>query len=242
MDTSQRKQQRHLVPIASYIPNLMGYTRIALAFWGLYESQQQNHHHHHHHSGHATRATYIWVASASLDLFDGMMARKLNQCSQLGVLLDIAADNILRTCFWMAAAVSTSSAKENASSVWLLMIATLIVSLEWITMICTQLHASSNSDHWKTCRSSDPWLIQRIFANNFRTPLGVLCIGGLFGSGFMAYAQTQPELVAMIPFFFVLRNLAFVGRAITMMAELWLCRDYLSLVIANDESIRSVRT
>jgi hypothetical protein len=194
-----------------------------LAFWGLYETQQS----------HPVLASWIWVTSASLDLLDGMAARQLDQCSQLGVLLDIAADNLLRTCFWMAASAASTKDDGNGAAA-LLLVSTLIISLEWITMICTQLHAATSSDHWKNCRTRDPWWIQLIFANNFKTPQGTLCIGGLFGSGFMAYAQTQPVLVNSIPYFRFLRNLAFVGRGITMLAELWLCGGYLSHIVAKD--------
>jgi phosphatidylglycerophosphate synthase len=225
--------KRH-VPVALYVPNLMGYARVILAFGGLYIAQQQP-------PQRAVDASWIWLASASLDLLDGMMARLLNQCSQFGVLLDIAADNLLRTCFWMAAAVSASSTATDAdnqstssSVVSLTMVATMIVSLEWTTMICTQLHASTCSAHWKECRQHDPWWIQAIFANNFKSPLGVLCIGGLFGSGYMAWAQTQPELITAIPYFYVLRNAAFVGRGVTMVVEVWLCCGYLAHVIAQD--------
>jgi phosphatidylglycerophosphate synthase len=206
----------------------MGYARILLAFWGLAVS-----------ISHPALASWIWLGSASLDLFDGMVARCLNQCSQLGVLLDIAADNLLRTSFWMAAVVASASWHvgdgQGNHVIATLLVATFIVSLEWITMVCTQLHATTAGDHWKQCRGYDPWWIQAIFANNFKTPLGVLCIGGLFGSGFMTYAQTKSELVSAIPWFYVLRNLSFAGRCITMVAELWLCGGYLSHVIAKDE-------
>jgi CDP-diacylglycerol--inositol 3-phosphatidyltransferase len=212
------------LPVLLYLPNLLGYARILLAFWGLYESQQHR----------PIHASWIWVTSASLDLFDGMAARLLDQCSQLGVLLDIAADNLLRTCFWMAAVASTCATSGGRSNITVLLLSTWIISLEWTTMICTQLHAATSSDHWKYCRTNDPWWIQRIFANNFKTPQGVLCIGGLFAAGYMAYAQTQPILVTAIPCFYVFRNVAFLGRGITMMAELWLCGGYLYHVVAKD--------
>ncbi|KAG7363786.1 phosphatidylglycerophosphate synthase [Nitzschia inconspicua] len=226
--------RRLAVPL--YVPNLMGYTRILLAFWGLYESQ----------TGCPILASWIWLLSASLDLLDGIVARRFDQCSALGVLLDIAADNILRTCLWMAASLSSISTSDdknnNKSSMVLVMIATAIISLEWITMICTQLHAASvttttSSRHWKDGRTrQDPWWIRLIFANGFRTPLGVLCIGGLFGSGYLAYAQSQPQLATMIPHFVVFRNVSFIGRGVAMLAELWLCGRYLSHVIANDDA------
>jgi cytochrome P450/phosphatidylglycerophosphate synthase len=229
---------KDFLPIPLYVPNLLGYARIILSFWGLAIAQS-----------HPVRCTVIWVISASLDLFDGMLARLLNQTSSLGVLLDIAADNILRTAFWMAAIMASSSRSTIApltstttTTTFMTPSAVLItscclVSLEWFTMVCTQLHSKAGGDdgtHWKACRQNDPKFIQLIFANNFRSPLGVLCIYGLFTSGFVVYASHYSVLVEMIPFFNILLCLAVIGRLITMVAEIWLCSGYLSMVIAQD--------
>lgn len=218
------------VPVVLYVPNLLGYARIIFAYVGLYYAET-----------HPIQASWIWILSASLDLIDGILARRLNQTSSLGVLLDIAADNVLRTTLWIAAATTaTSSSSSFPSGVpppyYLYgMMACIVVSLEWITMVCTQLHAVQDGGaHWKTTREGDPWWIKACFANNFKSPLGVLCIGGLFGSGYMAYASRRKVLVEAIPFFDVLFYLSMVGRGMTMLAELWLCAGYLSLVVERD--------
>jgi hypothetical protein len=104
-------------------------------------------------------------------------------------------------------------------------------------MLCTQLHSKAGEDdggHWKACRQNDPTFIQSIFANNFRSPLGVICIYGLFASGYVVYARNYPVLVDHIPFFDWLFYLAIIGRSITMIAEIWLCSGYLSMIIAQD--------
>ena len=64
------------LPIHLYIPNLLGYARIILAFVGLHLSDTQ-----------PGAAVVTWIFSATLDLFDGILARKLDQCSKLGVLV-----------------------------------------------------------------------------------------------------------------------------------------------------------
>jgi CDP-diacylglycerol--inositol 3-phosphatidyltransferase len=206
------------IPVVLYVPNLLGYTRILLAFVGLYLAPTN-----------PIEASIVWLLSASLDLIDGISARALNQCSSLGVLLDISADNILRTAFWLAAASSSSS-----SAPWYRLAAGLVISLEWATMLCTQLHASQEGAHWKTTREQDPGWIKAIFADNFRTPLGTLCIGGLSGSGYMAYASGEEVLVRTIPCFQFLMYLCFFGRGVAMLAELWLCSGYLALVVERD--------
>lgn len=202
------------VPVAFYIPNLLGYARILLSFVGLHFS-----------STNPTLAAGIWIFSASLDLIDGILARALNQTSSLGILLDIIADNILRTSLWIAA---------SAADPFCRLVGCMIVSLEWITMISTQLHASQSGIHWKASREQDPWLIKKIFANNFRTPIGIWCIYGLFGSAIFAYAKQHHELVEMIPFFTLWKYLAYSGRLISLFVESWLVVGYLGLVIERD--------
>jgi phosphatidylglycerophosphate synthase len=219
------------IPVVWYVPNLLGYARILLALVGLYLS-----------STNPVTTSIVWLLSASLDLVDGIVARSLNQCSTFGVLVDIIADNILRTAFWLAAATASSKSSSSSSSSsswgagWVQVVAVLIISLEWTTMVCTQLHTSQEDggQHWKVTRDHDPFWIRAIFANNFKSVWGTVCIGGLFGSGYMAYASNEDVLVQSIPYFYPLLYVSFFGRGVTMLAELWLCSGYLSLVIERD--------
>jgi hypothetical protein len=105
------------------------------------------------------------------------------------------------------------------------------------------LHANTNT-HWKEVAGDDdiPWWIQAIFVNNFKSPLGILCIGGLFGSGFMAFASAHSVLVDAIPYFHTLKYTFFFGRAISFLAELWLCRRYLTIVIRIDQENANLST
>lgn len=204
------------LPVPLYVPNLLGYARILLAFAGLHFSATNS-----------RLAVSIWIVSASLDLIDGILARALNQTSSLGILLDIAADNILRTTTWIAAAVADPSHQ---------LIACLVVSLEWTTMISTQLHATQSGSHWKSTREEDPWFLKAIFANNFRTPLGTWCIYGLFCSGLFVYASQKTELIEMLPYFHWWKYLAYFGRGISAIVEVWMIRGYLSLVVEKDNA------
>ncbi len=202
------------LPVVFYIPNVLGYFRIVLAFWGLHVS-----------SNRPLLALGIWIVSASLDLVDGILARVLNQASSLGVLLDIAADNILRSTIWIGVVATDPSYR---------LVACLVITLEWTTMIATQLHATQSGTHWKATREKDPWVIKSIFANNFRTPLGTWCIYGLFSSSMFAYASQHKELMTMVPFFLFWKYLAYSGRLISILAEVWLTLGYLNLVIERD--------
>lgn len=212
------------LPVALYIPNLLGYLRIILAFVGIWYA-----------SAEPGKALVIWIFSASLDLIDGILARKLQQTSSLGVLLDIAADNILRTVSWVAAAMaSVSNDSGTGDSRWVVLAACLLISLEWTTMVCTQLHTTQSGNHWKGSREKDPWLIQAIFANGFKTPLGSLCVYGLFGSSLFAFGTNYQHICDIVPYIRFWEYSCYTGRAISLLAEVWLVLSYISLVIEKD--------
>lgn len=200
--------------VALYIPNLLGYARIISAFIALHFS-----------TTHPQLAVGTWIFSASLDLIDGILARVLNQCSSLGVLLDIVADNVLRTTIWVAAGTTDQ----------LRFIACVMISLEWCTMLSTQLHAAQSGNHWKLARENDPWIVQAIFANNFRSPLGIWTIYGLFCAGLFAYMTPHKERFEMIPNFDIFKYLAYSGRILCSLVEIRLTLGYLGLVIEQDK-------
>ncbi len=117
-------------------------------------------------------ALVVFALSALGDLLDGYAARKLNQQSHLGVLLDVVADNTLRSCVWFAAALLDAR---------IALPALLFLSLEWLTLLSSQLVAQKDGGrHWKRQRAADPWVVRYFFSDNFRNPLGVVGIGGLF--------------------------------------------------------------
>jgi CDP-alcohol phosphatidyltransferase len=215
------------IPVVLFIPNLLGYVRIVLAFVGLFYSATD-----------PVVAVAVWTTSGFLDLVDGILARALNQRSSFGVVLDIAADNILRTAAWVAvAAVSLSEGPPYMGS-----LACFIICLEWTTMVSTQVYAAESSEHWKDARTNDPWVIQAYFRNNFRNPLGGLGIYGLFFANIGAYGSYHPILYENIPFYYTFMYAAFLGRFLSMTIEIWFCCSYLSFIIANDEKARQQHT
>jgi phosphatidylglycerophosphate synthase len=202
------------LPVALYVPNVLCYARIVLAFVGLQFAPTR-----------PVTAVTIWIVSATLDLIDGPLARILNQTSSFGVLLDIAADNILRSCVWVAVAAANPS---------YLSVSCFVLCLEWTTMVATQVHASSHTMHWKEARQNDPWFVQLFFVNNFRNPLGALGVFGLFAANLFAYGAQFGLLVDSIPFFNLWMSIAFIGRGLSMFVELWLCKDYIFYVLEQD--------
>ena len=254
-------------PIVLYIPNLMCYLRIILAFIGLYYSllQQQittpqgtitiriatstdtEATQHNPSPDVILKAIYIWLFSQSLDFFDGIIARKLNQCSNVGILLDIIADNILRTTTWIAAIIISSASlcisdTSNPSTssffffggayynIIIIIVGTFIICIEWITLLCTQLHSKEGGGkHWKSNRENDPWFIRQVFKNNFKNPLGSLVLYGLYGSSLFVYGSNYYILYNHIPYFDLLKYTAYIGRCLAMFVEVYLCSNYFQL-------------
>ena len=216
-------------PVALFIPNLLGYLRIVLSFFGLnYALQSQ-----------PNTALNIWIVAALLDMIDGMAARILNQCSEFGVLLDIIADNTLRTTIWIAAIIEAMKSGNDMSSIGICVWVS-IICLEWLTMFCTQ--SKEDDTHWKDMEGDDtPFFVKLIFTNNFRGA-GTFAIYGLFVApigSYVSYVADQTWLVNVFAEDY-LANLvlvAYVGRFTTIMVELWICKKFMKDVIAEEPVI-----
>jgi CDP-diacylglycerol--inositol 3-phosphatidyltransferase len=222
------------LPVAFYVPNLICYARILTALIALYVSSDT-----------PVLAVQIWIVSATLDLIDGPLARLLDQCSSLGILLDICADNILRTSGWIAS-VQASAANSSSLHGTVTVVACMIISLEWWTTICTQLLSihDERRGHWKDRRHEQNWLVSSVFNNNFKNPLGMLVMYGLFSANLWTYGRFHAELYENIPLFEVWMYVAYAGRGVSMLVEVWLCQRYFLVVIKQDqdESIRGKQT
>ena len=208
-----------------YIPNLIGYVRLLLLFAGIFFLQ-------------AAPWVFVtcWSTSCILDFFDGYYARKFNQCSRFGILLDIICDNTARSMMWIAAALVNPT---------LFPVASTVVILEWVTFVCTQLAANNKQQHWKKLEIENkkttlttkteqlPSFVVYFFSNNFLNPLGMLGIGGLFGCPFLLYVRGA-ELWAFTTEWNVLLYVIICGRVLSAVIEIYFCSCYLTNVV-NDE-------
>ena len=75
-------------PTMLTIPNILTFARLLLVPCFLFASMR----------GMYVAAFVIFVTAAVTDILDGMIARRLNQRSRLGALLDPAADKTLMVC------------------------------------------------------------------------------------------------------------------------------------------------
>lgn len=64
-----------------YVPNLIGYSRVIFALLSLYFMKW-----------HPKYCTFLYCLSCLLDALDGQAARRLNQTSQFGAILDMVTD------------------------------------------------------------------------------------------------------------------------------------------------------
>ncbi|TFJ80297.1 hypothetical protein NSK_008440 [Nannochloropsis salina CCMP1776] len=117
-------------------------------------------------------ALVVFLSAGALDLLDGVAARRMKQCSRLGALLDVVADNVLRGCMWVSSALLDARTALPAL---------ICISVEWLTLLASQLlQHREQGRHWKKLRASDPWIVRYFFSNNFRNVLGVYGVGSLF--------------------------------------------------------------
>jgi phosphatidylglycerophosphate synthase len=261
--TSQQRRHQQFVssswPVILYIPNLLGYLRIMLAFRGLHYALHSR----------QSKALNMWIGAALLDMLDGIAARWMNQCSEFGILLDIVADNILRTIIWSSCIMEISNnnaASNDGSSFDCVFAAVVIICLEWITMFCSQSSAAARTkqqtkdeySHWKDAKRritnidkkkvlSPPFWVQAVFANNFRTIPGIFAIYGLFVAPFSTYVwyadsmtkETWPTQLFSEQVLLFLIYMSYAGRFLSAMVELWLCYEYLNGVIERDSKQKS---
>mmetsp|Transcript_12737 Transcript_12737/g.31092 ORF Transcript_12737/g.31092 Transcript_12737/m.31092 type:complete len:312 (+) Transcript_12737:73-1008(+) len=231
-------------PVLLYIPNLLGFLRILLSFYGLKHALRH----------HQSQALNIWIVAALLDLIDGVTARMLNQCSQVGVLLDIMADNILRTAVWVSSMIASSNFEPADNENCIIWVA--IICLEWITMFCSQNKTNQEGDpgaHWKDVEKKSllaesnitqpPFWVQAVFKNNFRSPLGVFAIYGLFVAPFGTYVfyadhlakETWPSRLLSEHAISLLVYISYAGRFLSALVEIWICYDYLGSIVAKEK-------
>ena len=86
-----------------YVPNILCYLRIAISLYGITIVQQQQRMTLKDEAFNSSCKLYIMLAMAAMftDFIDGLSARLLNQCSNIGIFFDVVADNVLRTSLWM---------------------------------------------------------------------------------------------------------------------------------------------
>mmetsp|Transcript_12246 Transcript_12246/g.17965 ORF Transcript_12246/g.17965 Transcript_12246/m.17965 type:complete len:221 (-) Transcript_12246:2143-2805(-) len=145
-----------------FIPNLIGYSRIlfTLASFVLMTSFESE----------WRIAISLYIASFAGDLFDGLAARKFNQCSTFGGLLDMVTDR----CSTLGILYVLGNLQDHMRLVYLFAIV-LDISSHWC-----QMYSSIGQGHHKSSESNEGrnFLVQWYYKYYFF--FGYLCVGAEF--------------------------------------------------------------
>lgn len=148
------------IPIPLFVPNLIGYLRLFLLY--IYITKP-------------TTPLSILLVSLFLDFFDGYLARKLNQCSRFGEVLDVFIDNVSRLVLYI----------HSDHPIF-----AIFSIVEGLTACCTLGFIVPQTSHWKDVSVWEEFspYSKFIMKGNFRTLQGVAAVGGgLFGFPFVLH-------------------------------------------------------
>ncbi|THV82200.1 CDP-diacylglycerol-inositol 3-phosphatidyltransferase PIS [Aureobasidium pullulans] len=158
-----------------FVPNLIGYARIILTVVSLYFMPV-----------HPRRCSAIYVVSCLLDALDGWAARRFNQGTKFGAVLDMVTDRCTTTCLLVFLA--------TAMPKWA-MLFQLLISLDlashYMHMYATLSMGGSGQSH-KQVDAKRSWLLHLYYTN--KIVLFTLCaMNELFFVALYLLAFTEQE-------------------------------------------------
>lgn len=200
--------------VALYWPNIIGYYRVVLVIACV--------------ALHCVRwhGTFVavYLAAASLDFVDGLVARYFGQCTKFGEVLDVVVDIAQRSTLWCLVASVTPSPLTAC-------FVPLVVCIEWLTFAVCHARSMLEDTHWKARQGTQqPWFLRKLFANGFKNPLGATAIAGTFFLPLYLYCDAfdlVPEALAVPATLIVL----LLARVVAGAAELWLVGSYLHMLL-----------
>ncbi|CAH8338636.1 unnamed protein product [Eruca vesicaria subsp. sativa] len=154
MDTKANKQRPAKLSVYLYIPNIVGYMRVVLnciAFAVCFSNK--------------TLFSLLYFFSFCCDAVDGWCARKFNQVSTFGAVLDMVTDRVSTACLLVIL-----SQIYRPSLVFLSLLA-LDIASHWLQMYSTFL--SGKTSH-KDVKDSTSWLFRLYYGN--RMFMGYCCV------------------------------------------------------------------
>ena len=189
-----------------YIPNLIGYIRIALLLGAWLSSND-------------SLQFILILLSAALDLFDGMAARKFNQESKFGAWLDITIDIFTRGSLWIYSNPQLGFP---------------VVCLEFLVFVATQAMSFGGQQSWQdTSKRQLNWVAASIISKGFKSIPGFVAVCGLWGLPIVLYAEaTIPSIVYdwEILFAFLL-CFAWFGRGLCAFVEVCILQRYILILV-----------
>lgn len=187
--------QKHIL---LYVPNIIGYVRLCFVLFAFLLS------------GKPIWFLLFYILSAILDGFDGYAARRLNQVSAFGALLDVIVDNIGRGMLWCQ----------------IFSWGYFVSVIEWLTLVSTHC----KGPNWKSLEGTNPWIVQKVMANGFKTPWGIYAITGLHVLPIWIYACQTEILSQIFPIPIVIQMfvilILILGRLLCLRVELYFIIDH----------------
>lgn len=151
---ASNKQRPTKLAVYLYIPNIVGYTRVLLnciAFAVCFSNK--------------TLFSLLYFFSFCCDAVDGWCARKFNQVSTFGAVLDMVTDRVSTACLLVIL-----SQIYRPSLVFLSLLA-LDIASHWLQMYSTFLSGKTNH---KDVKDSTSWLFRLYYGN--RLFMGYCCV------------------------------------------------------------------
>ena len=177
-----------------FVPNIIGYIRIGMILYSLKYFKEN--------TGYFLLIMFI---QSCLDFVDGIAARKLNQCSKFGAILDIVIDNISRTTTWISCVYHMPYKNNELLSYIIPFCCIYCITEMWFCCLCTQMMSTLSGEHWKKrLKQGDPIWIAKIFKNGFKNIYGFFVIGSTFSlpwyitAYYIGYTNMFVKLVILI--------------------------------------------
>lgn len=214
MSTQLEKKDITSKDVLLYIPNLIGYSRVVTMVLSLFFMPKF-----------PTLTTLIYGISCLLDALDGTMARKYDQCSMFGAVLDMVSDRSTTACLICYLCVAYSH--KYYIVIFLQLMNSLDLSSHYIHMYAT-LSCSRSKSH-KNIASDENWLLYLYYSN--RIVLFTICaFNELFYLSLYWLSCTESPIWSKLGFIFFIAtlpgyifkqiaNVIQLNRAVVMLAE-----------------------
>jgi len=195
--------------ILLFVPNLVGYVRIGVVIAALTAG-----------TSHAELVVWLFIICFVLDFVDGLLARRLNQTSGFGALLDVLIDNSARGLMWCWGASSP--------------LPCLMLQLEMLTLLCTH---NVGGAAWKTDYFVEaPYWVKAVMRNGFKNPSGVFVVVGLMGCPLWLWATRWLPGTAYSSLLLGVPLIA--ARCVGAALEGWIVVTYLAALLNEDAKVR----
>tara|TARA_R100001163_G_C5068178_1_gene208079 strand:+ start:4457 stop:5062 length:606 start_codon:yes stop_codon:yes gene_type:complete len=184
--------EKNIKDVWFYWPNLLDYFRLVLVISGfLLDSYYELH----------VLNALLYIFSHFLDLYDGSLARYMNQCSKFGVILDYSVD-IISEMLWFIQLVPL----VNSLYIKLLIVYVIIIDIFGLVF---SVYNSAGGRYWKEIKE------RSIFQKPFINDKGYTRLGYSVVFWYQVFWG-----VLYLSYFYEVSNIIIIGLSIPFLLEL----------------------